>query len=71
MSRLVFIYSSPVSTRARVTIGGCGMGSVPRVKDLKDRKLYTVDKPGAYPLLEPLIGDTVETPNARRKQHRA
>jgi TnpA family transposase len=33
----------------------------PRVKDLKDRKLYTVEKPGTWPLLEPLIGDTVET----------
>ena len=32
-----------------------------RIKDLKDRKLYTIDKPGAYPLLESLIGDTVET----------
>jgi TnpA family transposase len=38
-----------------------GYRFAPRVKDLKDRKLYTVDKPGAYPLLEPLIGDTVET----------
>ena len=39
-----------------------GYGFAPRIKDLKDRKLYTIDKPSAYPLLEPLIGDTVETP---------
>jgi TnpA family transposase len=32
-----------------------------RAKDLKDRKLYTVEKPSAWPLLAPLIGDTVET----------
>jgi Tn3 transposase DDE domain len=29
--------------------------------DLKDRKLYTVEKPANWPLLAPLIGDTVET----------
>jgi TnpA family transposase len=28
---------------------------------LKDRKLYTVEKPGTYPVLEPLIGGVVET----------
>lgn len=33
----------------------------PRIKDLKDRKLYTIEKPGSYPLLEPLIGDPIET----------
>ena len=38
-----------------------GFRFAPRIKDLKDRKLYTIDKPGTYPLLEPLIGDTVET----------
>lgn len=32
-----------------------------RIKDLKDRKLYTVEKPSTWPLLEPLIGDIVET----------
>jgi TnpA family transposase len=37
-----------------------GYRFAPRIKDLKDRKLYTIDKPSAYPLLEPLIGDTVE-----------
>ena len=38
-----------------------GYRFAPRIKDLKDRKLYTVEKPGSWPLLEPLIGDTVET----------
>jgi TnpA family transposase len=37
-----------------------GFRFAPRIKDLKDRKLYTIDKPSTYPLLEPLIGDTVE-----------
>jgi TnpA family transposase len=32
----------------------------PRIKDLKDRKLYTIEKPGTYPLLEPLIGGTID-----------
>ena len=34
---------------------------MPRIKDLKDRKLYTVEKPTNWPLLVPLIGDTIET----------
>ena len=38
-----------------------GYRFAPRIKDLKDRKLYTINKPSTYPLLEPLIGDTVET----------
>ena len=38
-----------------------GYRFAPRIKDLKDRKLYTIEKPGTYPLLEPLIGDAVET----------
>jgi TnpA family transposase len=38
-----------------------GYRFAPRIKDLKDRKLYTVDKPATWPLLAPLIGDTVET----------
>jgi TnpA family transposase len=33
----------------------------PRIKDLKERKLYTVEKSSTWPLLAPLIGDTVET----------
>jgi TnpA family transposase len=37
-----------------------GYRFAPRIKDLKDRKLYTIHKPSTYPLLEPLIGDTVE-----------
>jgi TnpA family transposase len=32
----------------------------PRIKDLKDRKLYTVEKPGTYPLLEPLFGGAID-----------
>jgi TnpA family transposase len=38
-----------------------GFRFAPRIKDLQDRKLYAIEKPGTYPLLEPLIGDTVET----------
>ena len=38
-----------------------GYRFAPRIKDLKDRKLYTINKPGTYPLLEPLIGEAVET----------
>ena len=38
-----------------------GYRFTPRIKDLKDRKLYTAEKPGSWPLLEPLIGGTVET----------
>ena len=34
-----------------------GYRFAPRIKDLKDRKLYTIEKPATYPLLEPLIGD--------------
>ena len=37
-----------------------GFCFAPRIKDLKDRKLYTIEKPGAYPLLEPLIGEAIE-----------
>ena len=33
-----------------------GYRFAPRIKDLKDRKLYTIEKPGTYPVLEPLIG---------------
>jgi hypothetical protein len=38
-----------------------GYRFAPRIKDLKDRKLYTTEKPGTWPLLAPSIGDTVET----------
>jgi TnpA family transposase len=38
-----------------------GYRFAPRIKDLKDRKLYTVEKPSSWPLLEPLIGDAVDT----------
>jgi TnpA family transposase len=38
-----------------------GFRFAPRIKDLKERKLYATLKPATYPLLEPLLGDTVET----------
>jgi TnpA family transposase len=38
-----------------------GYRFAPRIKDLKDRKLYTVEKAATWPLLAPLIGDTVDT----------
>ncbi len=37
-----------------------GYRFAPRIKDLKDRKLYTIEKPGTYPLLKPLIGDAID-----------
>jgi TnpA family transposase len=37
-----------------------GFRFAPRIKDLKERKLYTIEKPGTYPLLEPLIGETID-----------
>jgi len=37
-----------------------GFQFAPRIKDLKDRKLYTIEKPGTYPLLEPLIGEAID-----------
>ena len=33
----------------------------PRIKDLKNRKLYAIEKPGTYPVLKPLIGEAVDT----------
>jgi len=44
-----------------------GYRFAPRIKDLKDRKLYTVEKPANWPLLAPLIGDTVETTAIHRQ----
>jgi TnpA family transposase len=38
-----------------------GYRFAPRIKDLKDRKLYMVEKPSTWPLLASLIGDAVET----------
>lgn len=32
----------------------------PRIKALKGRKLDTIEKPGTYPLLEPLIGEAMD-----------
>ena len=37
-----------------------GFQFAPRIKDLKERKLYTIEKPSAYPLLEPLIGEAID-----------
>jgi hypothetical protein len=57
--------SSTISTRPerRITCSASAIcwAFAPRIKDLKDRKLYTVEEPGTWPLLAPLIGDTVET----------
>src|SRR3954467_11244132 len=38
-----------------------GYRFAPRIKDLKERKVYAVEKPDTYPLLKPLIGDAVDT----------
>jgi len=37
-----------------------GFQFAPRIRDLKDRKLYTIEKPGTYRLLEPLIGEAID-----------
>jgi hypothetical protein len=37
-----------------------GFNFAPRVKDLKDRKLYAIETSSTYPLLEPLIGGTTD-----------
>jgi TnpA family transposase len=37
-----------------------GFRFAPRIKDLKEHKLYTIEKPGTYPLLEPLIGEAID-----------
>jgi TnpA family transposase len=38
-----------------------GYRFAPRIKDLKDRKLYTIEKSADWLLLVPLIGETIET----------
>src|SRR3954470_24894102 len=38
-----------------------GYRFAPCIKDLKERKLYAIEKPDTYPLLKPLIGDAVDT----------
>jgi TnpA family transposase len=38
-----------------------GYSFAPRIRDLRERKLYAIEKPGRYPLLEPLLGDPVDT----------
>ena len=38
-----------------------GFRFAPRIRDLKDRKIFTIDKPSCYKDLAPLIGGTVRT----------
>ncbi len=38
-----------------------GYRFAPRIKDLRERKLYAVERPDTYPVLKPLIGDPVDT----------
>ncbi len=38
-----------------------GYSFAPRVRDLRERKLYVIGKSDRYPLLEPLLGDPVDT----------
>ncbi|SDB71600.1 Tn3 family transposase [Belnapia rosea] len=38
-----------------------GYSFAPRIRDLRERKLYAIGKPGRYPLIEPLLGDPVDT----------
>ena len=38
-----------------------GFRFAPRIKDLKDRKLYSIQRPATYPILEPLIGGVLDT----------
>jgi TnpA family transposase len=37
-----------------------GFQFAPRIRDLKERKLYTIEEPVSHPLLEPLIGEAIE-----------
>jgi TnpA family transposase len=38
-----------------------GFRFAPRIRDLKDRKIFTIEKPSRYPDLASLIGGTVRT----------
>jgi len=38
-----------------------GYRFAPRVKDLRERKLYTIEKADTYPVVKPMIGDPVDT----------
>ncbi len=38
-----------------------GFRFAPRIRDLKDRRIFTIEKPSRYPDLAPLIGGTVRT----------
>lgn len=42
-----------------------GFRFAPRIPDLKDRRLYSFDKPLAYPALEPLIAGRINVPLIR------
>ena len=56
--------TQPVHITVDHVFGLChllGYWFAPRIKDLKDRKLYAVEKPDTCPLLAPLIGDIVDT----------
>lgn len=38
-----------------------GYTFAPRIRDLRERRLYSVEKPGRYPLLQPLLGTPIDT----------
>jgi hypothetical protein len=38
-----------------------GFRFAPRIKDLNDRKLYSIQRPATYPILEPLIDGVLDT----------
>jgi len=42
-----------------------GFRFVPRIRNLRDRNLYTFDKPSAYPVLEQQIGGRINEPHMR------
>ena len=44
-----------------------GFGFAPRIRDLKDRKLFLLEKPTAFPILGPLVGGIADT-NTMRHQ---
>jgi TnpA family transposase len=42
-----------------------GFRFAPRIRDLKDKRIFAIDKPSRYPDLAPLIGGTVRTKQIR------
>lgn len=38
-----------------------GYSFAPRIRDLRERRLYPIEKPGRYPPLAPLLGDPIDT----------